>query len=582
MEEKCVIWMGEIKQDVSLAEADAALQFLRYMGEIAQADDEDSVMLPSVIRDNIDATIEALKGLGNEGNQWWNRIWTVQEAVLPRKLTMQWGPLTLPWAVLEEAIPTWQYSTIFHGILSRKQIDVLGTVMVHTIWLRNTREDDDELYMLIHKWRIRQATDLRDKIYGILGICEAGRLPRTELCNYGISPAKVFCTLTLELILDERGLRALTPYPRPSASQTTPGMPSWALDLGSTGQSDVPDAWFQIHGYTCYRADDGLDQIDLDTIRSQFGHESLSLVGIYVDKVVQVEKGYKKAHGWEKKVFKDGTSTTLMARAHLSGDRRRLIYPGGRYDRAEAFAKLVLGEMIRDDNSFPKRAPMEADLEEVWRLMDLRGSRVEDDTRSTVYGMMANQNMFVTELTLMGLGHLDVQVGDEVWIFRGGKIPFMIRPRTAIRQSGYSFIGHCYVQGIMSLTLKRGINRLRSLAACPEKLRGEFRLLFFLPLPLPLLVQPRHLVISPLEDRTFRWIAIPQSKHPSRATRFRFLMKSVSTPISSFIPSSLSRNVIYSFEDRSGRTSTFSAVRSHVPQVSRNSSTGIVSLPLHH
>lgn len=456
---QCVIWMGEIKQGVSLTAAAAVFRFFRYMRELSQADDENDVSLPSIIGDNFDSMIEALESFGKEENPWWNRIWTVQEAVLPKKLTMQWGPLKLPWKILEEATWAWGSGDTISTMLSQQEIDILGQVMVHVIWLKNSRHGNDELYALIHKWRFREATDLRDKIYGILGICKTGCLPETEMCDYKISPAEIFSTLTLELIIHEKGLRALTPYPRPTSSQVTPNIPSWALDLGSTGQADVPDGWFQIHGYECYNADNGLEQIDLDNIHAQLGRKSLSLAGIHVDTIKRVEQGYRKKSGWEfafskteallrswyDVIMRDDTNGSPQS----PSDKSKRPYPGGRYDLGEAFAKLVTGQMIRDSDSRPYRAFLEADREDVWKLMNLQGLSVDSDTRSTVYGMTANQNMFITSLGLIGLGHLDVQIGDEVWIFRGGRVPFTIRPRTATGLSGYEFIGHCYVQGVM-------------------------------------------------------------------------------------------------------------------------------------
>ena len=72
---------------------------------------------------------------------------------------------------------------------------------------------------------------------------------------------------------------------------------------------------------------------------------------------------------------------------------------------------------------------------------------VDFSTRNTVHGMMFNQQMFVTDNDLLGCGHLDTQVGDEVWIFRGGNVPFVIRRQD--EEDGYTFVGECYVQGLM-------------------------------------------------------------------------------------------------------------------------------------
>ncbi|PVI01352.1 HET-domain-containing protein, partial [Periconia macrospinosa] len=468
---QCVLWMGEINPSISLTAAEAAFQFLEYMGEISEVDDWRSIDLPAAVREDRQVMIEAMDWIGVDYNPWWTRIWTVQEATLPRKLTMQWGPLKLPWEVMEKAAHAW-VSVALYDILSPEQIDILGHVLVHAVWLNVTRSSIDDLHTLIHRWRYRQATDIRDKIYGILGLCEPGCLPITELCNYSIPASEVFSTLTLELIIHAGGLRPLTPYLRPNASKVTPNMPSWAIDLNSCGALDVPDSWFQMYSYYFYRADNGLHGLNIDGIRSQIGQKSLSLSGVYVDTIVHVETGYKKAT--EHEVNFSGTESLLrkwydvaiegsaeaghqISESQTSIETAQWLYPGCSYDRTEAFARLILGEWIRSTEHYPTRTPLEKDIDEARKVMNLQGSDVDRELRLTIYGMTENQNMFVTKLGLIGLGHMDVKVGDEVWVFRGGQMPFTIRSReppatksTAVTgQPAYHFIGHCYVQGIM-------------------------------------------------------------------------------------------------------------------------------------
>ncbi|PVI03953.1 HET-domain-containing protein [Periconia macrospinosa] len=452
---RCIIWMGEIQETIRLEDAHAAFQFLHYMSEVHCTGIENAVV-PSV--DNVEGMVKAIWSLGYGHNQWWERIWTVQEASLPKDLTMQWGPLTLPWSILDNATWNWTDPEVVNtDELSR----ALGGVMIHAIWLDGPRNGVDDLYCLIHKWRHRKASDVRDKIYGLLGLCETGILPRTERCDYSLSPAEVFSTLTRELILHDKELKALTPYLREDSSNTTPDMPSWAIDLGSTGQVDVPDLWHQLNGYQKYCASKGLNQIDLELIRSEMGQSSLSLRGVCVDKIIQIEKGYKKSQGWEinfskteclirswyNVAMREAADGTCEAQSSLG--RSEKLYPGERYSCKEAFLRCILGDVIRNHENVPVRDLVDKDLEDAWKMVSLECDGVDWETRRTVYGMMANQNMFVTKLGLIGTGHMDVQVGDEVWILNGGKVPFTIRPRVVEVGFGHTFVGHCYVQGIM-------------------------------------------------------------------------------------------------------------------------------------
>jgi hypothetical protein len=142
---------------------------------------------------------------------------------------------------------------------------------------------------------------------------------------------------------------------------------------------------------------------------------------------------------------------SVSPQAQTCDDASILQYPGAGYSRKEAFLRLVVGDWIRGGSHDSDRKVTEQDLEDLWRLLGQQHSGVDHSTRQAAYRMVANQNMFATQNGLIGLGHLDVRAGDEVWIFKGGNLPFTIRPRTSEGEGGsYSFVGHCYVQGIMT------------------------------------------------------------------------------------------------------------------------------------
>jgi hypothetical protein len=43
------------------------------------------------------APMEALRSIGGGQHPWWDRIWTLQEVILPSKALLLWGPLSIPW-----------------------------------------------------------------------------------------------------------------------------------------------------------------------------------------------------------------------------------------------------------------------------------------------------------------------------------------------------------------------------------------------------------------------------------------------------------------------------------------------------
>jgi hypothetical protein len=56
---------------------------------------------------------------------------------------------------------------------------------------------------------------------------------------------------------------------------------------------------------------------------------------------------------------------------------------------------------------------------------------------------------FVTETGKVGFCLPHAQIGDEVWVFHGGNVPFVVRPQTRLGRRFYNFIGDCTMEGIM-------------------------------------------------------------------------------------------------------------------------------------
>lgn len=75
-----------------------------------------------------------------------------------------------------------------------------------------------------------------------------------------------------------------------------------------------------------------------------------------------------------------------------------------------------------------------------------------DDTNGyfrRLFPMMMIYKLCETESGLVGMVPLDTMVGDSVYIFAGGSLPFVLRPTTGL-QSKYQVVGGCYVHGIMN------------------------------------------------------------------------------------------------------------------------------------
>ena len=442
-----VVWVGELSEGVPLADARAGIQLLQCMAACPDAYNLDDLALPPAIHSGLGAAIDALGGIGYGQNPWWSRIWTVQEATLPEHVVMQWGAFELPWTMLLGARNTWMQMDDDSLPVSGDRWNVFNYLFTHLTWLHSAKDADDRPCSMIHRYRLRRATDPRDKIYGLLGLCAKNRLPVTQKCDYTVSTAQVFQTMTQELIIDEAGLQPLTCHPRQHPSQATPGIASWALDLNHSTPPYSGDLYYYMHGYDAYGAADGLDAIDLDAIKAQVGQATLSLTGVSIDTITRLhERGWLTAGRDLSAILHQWYEAALGSAFDATHELPRDLYTDSSYSRAEAFARLILGDVIRGGGQAPLRRTNESDYQAVWRFM--RGE-ADENTRDRVYKTVEDRTMFVTQTGLIGCGHLDTRVGDEVWVFRGGNVPFVISPRTGEKEEGYRFVGDCYVQGIM-------------------------------------------------------------------------------------------------------------------------------------
>jgi hypothetical protein len=74
-----------------------------------------------------------------------------------------------------------------------------------------------------------------------------------------------------------------------------------------------------------------------------------------------------------------------------------------------------------------------------------------DNTNSyfkRLFPIMTQYTLCEARTGLVGMVPLDTMVGDLIYIFTGGTMPFILRPSAGL-QSKYKVVGGCYIHGIM-------------------------------------------------------------------------------------------------------------------------------------
>jgi hypothetical protein len=137
------------------------------------------------------------------GLSWWHRIWTVQEAVLPKTATITCGSLEIPFSILGAAcINLFKHNNV--GCCDGDEdlasnLDGFYLVCNNIELLRTTNQPSYPFAILLTMFRSRVATDERDKVFALPGLLPADtRLSRST--NYSPDWRNIYQATTRRLI----------------------------------------------------------------------------------------------------------------------------------------------------------------------------------------------------------------------------------------------------------------------------------------------------------------------------------------------------------------------------------------------
>ncbi|KAI1189188.1 HET-domain-containing protein [Nemania serpens] len=435
--EECHIWMGNINyaaigaaEPEALQAAQGALDAIRIMaGEVFET-------LPPHLatEDRRDKAGKALKALMHTA--WWGRIWTVQEATTPRNAIVHWGPLAIPWDLMKKATVALMQGScplhIYHMFMCGGSSGFFTAPILGLIWASKWVEQPDSPLWMLYRFRYRDSTDPRDKIYVVLNLVADGTypLPSVTSSDYAINTAVLYRNVMLDLLRSEWGLRPMIGLR--GERKSVPGLPSWVVDwsLPPPGLG-IARFWEHDKFWPNYTADRGLPMLDLDALTSpEHGEDVLNVNGVFFDKILAhsdlLAEGEENSRLYE--IADDLVEKTL---AEDLRDRGKFEV----YWR-ESLADIIEGEHANPQQSFDGKA---ADV--YWREL-----------------MLPNQRLFIAESGVVGLGPSGTSVGDEIWVLSGGRTPFLLSPlcagdgddRADQKDSGhYTFRGDVFVLKIM-------------------------------------------------------------------------------------------------------------------------------------
>ncbi|KAH6689850.1 heterokaryon incompatibility protein-domain-containing protein [Plectosphaerella plurivora] len=442
---RCIVWLGTISPDGEYTLEDSRATFI-MITLIADGGPEE-LPPPLSTPAGRQGAARALHGMMVQGNQWWKRMWTVQEAVFPKDKLIVWETLSIPWETCVRAArgmmkPTEEQQRVL-GLLEQEIYSMDTNEFISPfLSLMMTGEEAATMPLFIaHRWRYREATDPRDKVYGLMGLFNPTFLPSIT-CDYTKSPADVFTRFALDMMRQMQSLAPLIGWR--GEEQATADLPSWALDMVRPEKLINWGCKFWEHWdrHRFFSAA-GDSPLGLETLRDC---SVLVLKGIMVDTVTVVDEGIAA----DERVMVPHAEfiRTTRRRQQLVEDFYRSSGGHSGSAQANAFFRTLLGDVITRDERVRRRA--EDTDEALFDAYLVNGGW--NDAIESLQSMTLNQAFIITETGYLGVGPPQARVGDQVWILVGSRVPFLLRPKPIIDAAlprSFEFLGDAYVHDIM-------------------------------------------------------------------------------------------------------------------------------------
>lgn len=345
---------------------------------------------------------------------WWNRAWTVQEAVLPKNATVVCGTVQLPLSSFMEAYKNSVrhfdkgcciHTEDFGPFWNRAH----GLVYAQEGMEGNTLATSDTLNI----FRARQTSDPKDRIYAYLG------LGSDISANYSMSHEEVFKFTTRSLVEKTGTLDCLL---RTYEEDRSPSLPTWVPDwCADFKERDYDDelGWFFL--YPHYSAAGETKA----TTRLSSSDAVLDLQGLVLDRIVATGHILN-------------TDQRMKEMITEWQDSPNSEYPGGGTYSVASW-RTLLADMRLSHGQF-ERLTFSDDAEKMGNDMLVREKQLSAYSRRG----------FSTDKGRIGLGNRDIRVGDSICVLGGGSMPFILRQ---VEGHGggvaYQYIGQAYVHGIM-------------------------------------------------------------------------------------------------------------------------------------
>ncbi|KAH6717781.1 hypothetical protein BKA61DRAFT_292171 [Leptodontidium sp. MPI-SDFR-AT-0119] len=345
--------------------------------------------------------------------------------------------------------------------------EVMGPLYDLGMW-RNERYDR-RLVFLLATFRSRFCLDPRDKVYGLLGLC-IGDEKNLIVPDYSLPASVVYEQATFKMIERSRSLEVfsqLCPRSIKSTGMLASKLPSWVPDWTSeiTTHQLAVLIIRQEHAAFHFKA-----SASTFTSTRQQEQGKLSLNGIPLDSIAVLSTGQatdiRAAMDYIKEIRDLAGVEVFPDRLYGTGGTKTSTY----YDAFwQTLCSSILpsrsnltepADAVRASDDLTQRSWHDAWWD--WRLnIDKDYERADlvnaeftkpelEAFNSSVSVSTCLRKFFLSKnKKWMGFIPMDAEIEDVIALLEGGRVPYILRPKTGADEGLYELIGDAYVHGTM-------------------------------------------------------------------------------------------------------------------------------------
>lgn len=464
-----LIWLGpetydsaQALQDLETLSRDKHFKELDFYGHL----DNDGRTWMSATAGRIDPLEHLLQ------RAYWSRIWVVQEIVRAKKATVICGYSSIAWEKCVKVRDNWSRHSrkccnAECGLMDPRMRRVMN--WINSSW-RMYQDTHDDMLSRLNLTRKLDATDPRDKIFGVLGLVrdESAFLDPDYKSEYPV----VFRDWTTKLISTTQGLEVLL---HTNYTLRQKDVPSWVPDWTQYNQSVRFQAErLEYHQHICRSfSADGCSEVGNTFLTTGY---FLRLAGFHLDTVAKV--GDRLVYDRQDTLTDDQNQVGAIKKwgavldtwAQVAGSADSGHSGGGLL--SDAYWRTLVSDHICELGTFlgDRTSSDDASRYMLWSswftdLVEqsdenkpayykdcLAKNRDLDRFDWTIMNMNYNRSLFSTKDGCIGMGPGDMEPNDSVVLLRGSRTPFIVRPSDLMSKTNaitYQVIGYAYVQGVM-------------------------------------------------------------------------------------------------------------------------------------